>query len=33
VKEDFLRTDHPLTDRLLLLSADGVSELPDTPRA
>ena len=27
VKEDFQQTDHPLTDRMLLITADGVSEL------
>lgn len=29
VAEDFTQTDHPLTDRLLFVSADGVSELID----
>ncbi len=29
VKEDFHQTDHPLTDRMLLITADGVSELVD----
>jgi hypothetical protein len=29
VQEDFLQTDHPLTDRMLLVTADGVSELID----
>ena len=29
VREDYVHTDHPLTDRLLLISADGVSELHD----
>lgn len=29
VKSDFQNTDHPLTDRLLLITADGVSELMD----
>lgn len=29
VSEDFTQTDHPLTDRLLFVSADGVSELID----
>jgi hypothetical protein len=29
VREDFLQTDHPLTDRMLLVTADGVSELID----
>jgi len=28
VREDFSQMDHPLTDKLLLVSADGVSELP-----
>lgn len=28
VKEDYQQTDHPLTDRMLLITADGVSELP-----
>lgn len=28
VREDYQQTDHPLTDRLLLITADGVSELP-----
>jgi hypothetical protein len=27
VREDYAQMDHPLTDRLLLVSADGVSEL------
>lgn len=27
VQEDFQQTDHPLTDRMLLVTADGVSEL------
>jgi len=29
VQEDFQQMDHPLTDRLLLVTADGVSELID----
>lgn len=29
VQEDFQQTDHPLTDRILLVTADGVSELID----
>ncbi|MCA8999329.1 MAG: DUF1444 family protein [Planctomycetaceae bacterium] len=29
VREDFEQTDHPLTDRMLLVTADGVSELID----
>jgi hypothetical protein len=29
VREDFRQTDHPLTDRMLLITADGVSELID----
>lgn len=29
VHEDFQQTDHPLTDRMLLVTADGVSELID----
>jgi uncharacterized protein YtpQ (UPF0354 family) len=29
VREDYTQTDHPLTDRLLLSSIDGVSELLD----
>lgn len=29
VSSDFKNTDHPLTDKLLLLTADGVSELVD----
>ncbi|MCA9079582.1 MAG: DUF1444 family protein [Planctomycetaceae bacterium] len=29
VQEDFRQTDHPLTDRMLLITADGVSELID----
>ncbi|MBX3441968.1 MAG: DUF1444 family protein [Planctomyces sp.] len=28
VREDYAQMDHPLTDRMLLVSADGVSELP-----
>ncbi len=28
VREDFSQMDHPLTDKLLLVSQDGVSELP-----
>lgn len=28
VREDFSQMDHPLTDKLLLVSPDGVSELP-----
>ncbi len=28
VRQDFSQMDHPLTDKLLLVSADGVSELP-----
>ena len=31
VAEDFHQTDHPLTDRILLITADGVSELIDDP--
>lgn len=27
IREDFQQTDHPLTDRMLLVTADGVSEL------
>jgi hypothetical protein len=27
-REDFSQMDHPLTDKLLLVSPDGVSELP-----
>jgi hypothetical protein len=29
IREDFRQTDHPLTDRMLLVTADGVSELID----
>ena len=29
VHEDYQQTDHPLTDRMLLITADGVSELID----
>jgi uncharacterized protein YtpQ (UPF0354 family) len=31
VQEDFRQTDHPLTDRMLLVTAAGVSELIDEP--
>ena len=33
VHEDFTNMDHPLTDRLLLVTADGVCEYcdPETP--
>ena len=27
VREDYAQMDHPLTDRMLLVSVDGVSEL------
>jgi hypothetical protein len=29
VQDDFARMDHPLSPRMLLVSADGVSELPE----
>ncbi len=29
VEDDFSRMDHPLSPRLLLISADGVSEFPE----
>lgn len=29
IREDYQQTDHPLTDRMLLVTADGVSELID----
>ncbi|WP_437201150.1 DUF1444 family protein [Planctomicrobium sp. SH664] len=29
VRDDFQQTDHPLTDRMLLVTADGISELID----
>jgi uncharacterized protein YtpQ (UPF0354 family) len=31
VEDDFNRMDHPLSPRLLLVSADGVSEFPERP--
>jgi Protein of unknown function (DUF1444) len=31
VEDDFTRMDHPLSPRLLLVSADGVSEFPEQP--
>ena len=33
VHEDFAQMDHPLTDRLLLLTTDGVSEYFDAEPA
>jgi len=31
IHNDYRQTDHPLTSRMLLITADGVSELVDTP--